>query len=378
MKLVYATDFDSKNIHNWSGLGVYYGKMLKQAGFDMSSLSDLNLPNPLFHFLKRHYTKRVWEKTYSPRFNTAVSKNYAKIIHKEIKAGTHILSPNTVILANLKKDLKTILYADATLKSLLRFYPEYSRFTKACLEDGKQIDQQAIDNSDLLIYTSEWAANSAINDYNANPSKIFIVPFGANLDYTPDSNEAKDIIKKREIHTHVNLLFLGVDWERKGGKYALEVTDTLNKSGIPAKLHIAGIKHLPPNLNRHYIINHGYISKATEAGQKKLSSIIADSHFLILPSMADCTPVSFSEANAFGVPCLVSDVGGHKSIIENGVNGMVNQHANFVENSVSYIQKLRGSDNDYQQLCFNSYEKYRTELNWKTTGEKISKLIESI
>lgn len=378
MKLVYATDFDSKNILNWSGLGVYYGKMLSQAGFDMSYLSDLNLPNPIFHFLKRHYTKRVWEKTYSPRFNIAVSKNYARIIHKKVKVGTHILSPNTVILANLNKGLKTILYADATLVSLQKFYPDYSRFTKACLEDGKQIDQQAIDNSDLLIYTSKWAANSAIYDYNADPSKIFIVPFGANLDYTPDTEEAKQIIKKREIHTHVNLLFLGVDWERKGGDYALKVTDSLNEAGIPTTLHIAGIKHLPSNLNRQYIINHGYVSKATAAGQKELSAIIADSNFLILPSMADCTPVSFSEANAFGVPCLVSDVGGHKSIIENGVNGMVNQHDDFVENSVNYIAALRESDSAYQQLCFTSYEKYRTELNWKTTGDKISKLIKSI
>ncbi|MEP6583936.1 MAG: glycosyltransferase family 4 protein [Ginsengibacter sp.] len=378
MKLVYATDFDSKNIHNWSGLGVYYGKMLDQAGFDMSRLSDLSLPNPLFHFLKKHYTKRIWEKTYSPRFNTSVSQNYAKIIHKEVKPGTPILSPNTVILAHLNKNLKTILYADATLEALLKFYPEYSRFTKACLADGKQIDQQAIDNSNLLIYTSKWAANSAINDYNADPSKIFIVPFGANLDYTPSTEEVSQIIKKRDINSHVNLLFLGVDWERKGGQYALNVTETLNRSGIPATLHIAGIKHLPSNLNKQHIINHGYISKATAAGQKELSAVIADSNFLILPSLADCTPVSFSEANAFGVPCLVSNVGGHVSIIENGVNGMVSQHVDFVENSVKYITELRESNNAYQRLCFDSYERYRTELNWKTSGEKISKLIESI
>ncbi len=378
MKLVYATDFDSKNIHNWSGLGVYYGKMLSQAGFEMDYLSDLALPNPLFHFIKRHYTKRIWEKTYSPRFNAGVSENYAKIIHSKVKAGTHVFSPNTVILANLHKSLKTILYADATLESLLKFYTKYSRFTKACLDDGKQIDQQAIDNSDILIYTSAWAANSAIKDYNADPSKIFIVPFGANLDYIPGTDEAKQIINKREIYTHINLLFLGVDWERKGGEYALKVTDTLNEAGIPATLHIAGIKHLPPNVKSHHIVDHGYISKATAEGQKRLSAVIANSNFLILPSMADCTPVSFSEANAFGVPCLVSNVGGHTSIIQNGVNGLVNNHNDFVENSVNYILALRESDNAYKELCFSSYEKYRTELNWKTSGEKISKLIKSI
>lgn len=378
MKLVYATDFDSKNIHNWSGLGVYYGKMLSQAGFEMDYLSDLALPNPLFHFIKRHYNKRVWEKIYSPRFNYAVSKNYAQIIQGKVKKGSHIISPNTVVLANLNKDFKTILYADATLQSLLKFYPEYSKFTKACLKEGQQIDQQAISNSDLLIYTSKWAANSAIEHYHADPKKIFIVPFGANLDFTPNKAEAKDIIIKREIESHVNLLFLGVDWVRKGGEYALEVTNILNKSGVPATLHIAGIKHLPPAIKKDFIVNHGYISKATSEGQKKLSNLIANSNFLILPSLADCTPVSFSEANAFGVPCIVSNVGGHTSVIENEINGIVYPHAEFVKNAVDYILKLRSSNSAYHDLCYSSYEKYMNELNWKTIGDKISKLIKSI
>lgn len=375
MKLVYATDFDSKNIHNWSGLGVYYGKMLSQAGFDMDYLSDLALPNPLFHFIKTHYNKRVWEKIYSPRFNKSVSKNYANIIQGKVKKGSYIISPNTVVLANLGKSYKTILYADATLQALREFYPEYSKFTKACLEEGDEIDQLAITNSDLLIYTSQWAANSAINYYNADPKKIFIVPFGANLDFTPNVAEAKEIIIKREINSHVNLLFLGVDWERKGGDYALEVAQKLNDKGIRATLHIAGIKHLPHNIKRDFIVNHGYISKATAEGQKRLSNLIASSNFLILPSLADCTPVSFSEANAFGVPCIVSNVGGHTSVITNEVNGVVYSHADFAQKSVDYILKLRDSNRAYHDLCYSSYDKYATELNWKSIGEKISNLI---
>ncbi|MEP7230439.1 MAG: glycosyltransferase family 4 protein [Ginsengibacter sp.] len=378
MKLVYATDFDSKNIHNWSGLGVYYGKMLSQAGFEMDYLSDLALPNPLFHFIMKHYNKRMWEKIYSPRFNKAVSKNYAQIIEGRVKQGSHIISPNTVVLANLKKSFKTILYADATLQSLLKFYPEYSKFTKACLEDGDEIDQLAIANSDLLIYTSKWAANSAINDYNADPKKVFVLPFGANLDFTPNPTEAKDMIIKREIESHINLLFLGVDWARKGGEYALRVTENLNAAGVPTTLHIAGIKHLPSTVKSNFIVDHGYISKANTEGQKKLSNLIAKSNFLILPSLADCTPVSFSEANAFGVPCLASNVGGHKSVIEDGINGMVYSHAEFIKNSVDYILNLKESNIEYHKLCYSSFDKYVTELNWKTIGEKISKLIKSI
>ncbi len=110
----------------------------------------------------------------------------------------------------------------------------------------------------------------------------------------------------------------------------------------------------------------------------KLGKLIFKSDFLILPSLADCTPVVFSEANAFGVPCLASQVGGHTSIIKDGINGKTFQHPNFVENSVKYISDLVQCKNCYEDLCFSSYNQYLNELNWKSTGTKIFKLINSI
>ncbi len=378
MKLVYATDFDSNNVHNWSGLGVYYGKMLEQAGFNVDYINNIVLPDRLMHKMKQHFMKSIMYKSYSPRFNNAVSKYYAQIIHSKLGNATHILSPNTIILANLKTDIKKILFADATFDSLLNFYPEFSRFTKTCLFEGRQIDQEATTNADMLIYTSQWAADSAIKHYNADPKKIFIVPFGANLDYTPGFAEVTSHIRKRTIGKKLNLLLLGVDWNRKGGKYALAVTEKLNQLGIKATLHILGIKNLPKNLKTEYIINHGYISKATLEGQEKLSKIIAESSFLLGPSLADCTPVAFSEANAFGVPCLVSNIGGHRYIIKNDINGKVFSHSDYVDSAVNYISNLVQSETAYADLCFSSYHEYATELNWKSTGEKIYKLVSSI
>lgn len=378
MKLVYATDFDAANIHNWSGLGVYYGKMLAQAGFDVEYFNNIKLPNPFLHYLKTHLVKQIMGKTYLPRFNISVSKYYAKVIESKISNGSYILSPNTVILANLKNKYKKILYADATLESLKKSYPEYSRFTKKCLEEGKILDKQAIDSSDLLIYTSQWAADSAINDYNADPEKIAIVPFGANLEFVPGTDEVQAIIKKRVPNKSINLLFLGVDWRRKGGDNALLVTDELNRLGIAATLHIVGIKKLPQYAIKEHVINHGYISKATAEGQKALSRLIAESNFLILPSLADCTPVAFSEANAFGVPCIASDVGGHSSIIKNDINGRVFSSDDFVKDSVNYILKLIESENDYRSICFSSHDMYLSKLNWKSVGNRIAELIKLI
>lgn len=378
MKIIYATDINAANIHNWSGLGCYYEKMLEQAGCDVTVIDKSDLPHPFFYKLKKHLIKNLQHKLYSPRFSVAVSKHYAKCIHGKVVSGSSILSPNTAVLAYLKKDLKKILYADATFDSLLHLYPKYRAFTPQCLSEGQVIDQEAIANSNLLIYTSQWAADSAINYYGADPAKVFIVPFGANLDRLPSFEEVKSCITDRVRNSHINLLFLGIDWVRKGGDYALQVVTRLNEAGFPATLHIVGATNLPQNINPQFMVNHKYISKAIVEGQRQISALLESSHFLLLPTLADCTPVACSEANAFGVPCLTSDVGGLKSIIKNGINGHTFPHQNFVADTVQYIISLMESKSTYRELCCSSYHIYATELNWKSVGRKIVQLIKGL
>lgn len=52
------------------------------------------------------------------------------------------------------------------------------------------------------MYSSEWAANSAIIDYDADESKVNVVPFGANIGEIPTK---KAILEKKK--SNCNLLF---------------------------------------------------------------------------------------------------------------------------------------------------------------------------
>jgi glycosyltransferase involved in cell wall biosynthesis len=380
MNLVYATVFDSNDIRNWSGLGVYYGKMLRQAGFKeltCVSLDQKSFPVKVVQLLKTKLDGYRGRKV-NPIYTLRQSEEFAQVVNKRLGKGTHLLSPNTVLLATPKNGIKKILYTDSTLDNLLNFYSNYFSLSEEAVSEAQQIEQQAIESSDLLIYTSKWAADAAINKYKADPKKVFIVPFGANINCAPAPGEIKAIIEKRDIKRHVNLLLLGIDWDRKGGDYAVQVAQKLNALNIPTTLHLAGLPSLPPGLDKTNIVDHGFISKSSAKKEMRLCKLIAQCDFLMLPSMADCTPVAFSEANAFGVPCLASRVGGHDSIIKDGVNGKTFLHADFVDNSVAYIRSLVEQEKTYKELCYSSYKEYQDELNWRVTGEKIAKLIKSI
>ncbi len=263
MELAYATSFNSEDIRNWSGLGVYYEKMLRASGF--ADLNCLNLhKKPLFNgtisLCKKKIFSNLLGHEVSPIFNISQSKTFAKIIENKIGKGTHILSPNTVILAHLKKDLKKILYTDSTLDNLLHFYSNYCNLLHEAVLEAQESEHLTIENSDLLIYTSQWAADSAIKNYKADAKKVFIVPFGANLGFTPSYEELKSIVGKKNITKHINLLFIGVEWKRKGGEYAIQVTRKLNQMGISTTLHIAGIRNLASYVDEKFVVDHGFIS----------------------------------------------------------------------------------------------------------------------
>lgn len=377
MDIVYATDINAANIHNWSGLAWYYRTMLEEAGCQVTTIDKANMPYPIPFKIKTKLLNNVFHRQYSARFSVPVSKYYARRIHETVPAGSVILSPNTVVLAYLKKNLKRVLYADATFNSLLHLYPKYSRYTPQCLREGEEIDRQAVANADLLIYTSQWAADSAINHYGADPRKVFQVPFGANLDQLPSAEEVRRSLRARMQSKHINLLFLGIDWYRKGGDYALQTVTKLNELGFPATLHIVGVVNLPENFNHPYVVNHGFISKATAEGQQQIAKLLSASHFLLLPTLADCTPVACSEASAFGVPCITSDVGGLTSVVQNDVNGHTFPLSRFVADAVPYIIGQMESETDYSDLSLASYNRYITELNWKSVGKKIVQLIKT-
>ena len=74
MLVNYATVFDARNIHYWSGLGYYLGKMLEQQGHSVNYLNDLQLKNHFIYNLNESLFLQVLDRNYSPNFDTRVAE----------------------------------------------------------------------------------------------------------------------------------------------------------------------------------------------------------------------------------------------------------------------------------------------------------------
>ncbi len=380
MNISYITTFDANEIKSFSGIGYYISKALKNQGYNLDiigNLDDNNRNNKLIH-LKSIYYNKIIRKKFLINRDQAVVKSYAKSILRCLKPNTDLIfSVGTIPIALLNPSKPTVFYADACFAGMINFYESYSNLCNETIKSGNLLEQKALDIVSLAIYSSDWAAETAIKSYNINPQKVKVVPFGANLEEEKKYNEIKSIIASRST-TECHLLFLGKDWKRKGGDMALKIALKLNEIGLKTTLHIAGVKEVALKNIPPCVISYGFINKATPEGKKLIENLLSKSHFLILPTRADCTPVVYSEASSFGLPCISTNVGGIPTIIKDNVNGKLFSLEDNEDAYVNYIQKTFCNISLYKQLCYNSFNEYEQRLNWKVAGTSIKSLINNL
>jgi glycosyltransferase involved in cell wall biosynthesis len=283
-----------------------------------------------------------------------------------------IFSPGTIPISYLCTKKPLVFWTDATFAGMVNFYPAYSNLCAETIKNGNNAEQLALSKCRIAIYTSDWAANSAIMNYNVDPAKVKVVPFGANIDTNRSSQDINLIVRNKKFDI-CRLLFVGVEWQRKGGDFAVAVADLLNKRGRKTELHVVGCN--PQGKVPGFVIQHGFVSKKTEEGKSLLNKLMSDSHFLILPSLADCVPVVFAEASSFGLPCLASRVGGIPTAVQDGKNGHTFSLDDKPEKYCECIEDLMSSTQKYGMLAQSSFKEYSERLTWSTAGSKLASLI---
>ncbi|MXV52117.1 glycosyltransferase [Pedobacter sp. HMF7647] len=377
MKISYVTTYDAKDVHSWSGTGYNIAKSLEDKGVEIDYVGELRRKLGPSTLLRRTLYNALGKKYRFDR-DVRIARHYAEQAEERINRNSQVLfSPGVNALAFIKSNKPKVFYTDATFASMINFYEGFTNMSAENIRNGHLIEQTAIDSAALAIFSSDWAAQSAINDYNADPAKVKVVPFGANIVCNRTLDDIKIIVGNRS-ETVCNLLFLGVEWDRKGGDMAMDVARLLNERGLKTILHITGIKELPFENVHDFVVNHGFISKATEEGQKKIDKLLAESHFLILPSKADCTPIVYAEVNSFGLPCITTNVGGITSLVTDDVNGKTFGLNESAASYADYIAQKFFNGQTYKDLCYSSFNEYETRLNWKKTGELLFGLMKEV
>ncbi|MBD2312768.1 glycosyltransferase family 4 protein [Desertifilum sp. FACHB-1129] len=387
MRLAYLTTYDIFNRNTWSknntGLnstGYYLANHLKQQSVDIDYIGPLEKKTSIVTRLKWSFYRKLKQKDYYRWAEPLILKDYAKKASKKIAQfdSDIIFCPeNAVPIAYLESDKPIVLYTDSTLAGLIGFYPWLDNICEETKKNIYHLEKLALERCQLVVFPSDWAAQTAINVYQISPKKIKIVPWGATVECDRTFEDIDKMIQNRP-NLPCKLLFLGVDWVRKGGDIALQVAKQLNQSGLATELTIVGC-HPPASSNLPDFVNClGFLKRNTELEKQQFNQLLANTHFLILPSRAEAYGLVFCEANSFATPCLATNVGGIPGVIRDDYNGKTFSLDASVSDYCQYIANLMSNYEEYQQLAFKSYAEYQSRLNWTVTSQKIQELLEGL
>ena len=385
MKLAYVTTYNSQilgkqGLNEWSGTGYHIAQSLENQSLPIEYLGPLK--NIFFWKaigkLKRHYYQ-LYRQKYIKVTEPLILRSYASQVAEKLSKidADIVFSAMVDPIAYLECKQPIVFWADATFANLIDFYPLYSNLCQESIDNGHLMERLALKKAKLAIYSSQWAAQTAIDYYQADPNKVKVVPFGANIKTNKIITEIKDSIESRPSN-QCKLLFLAVDWLRKGGNVALEVARELNNQGLNTELTVVGCQ---PNLDEplpNFVKALGFINKSNQEGKKKIDRLIATSHFLIMPSIADCSPIVLCESNSLGTPCLATKVGGIPTIIRDDVNGRLFETTANVQEYCDYIIQLFSNYKHYKNLSLSSFNEYQSRLNWSIAGKSVRELLMTI
>lgn len=380
MKIAYVTTYDSSYPGNWSGTGYYIRKALEKQDVSLNPIGPLERRIGLWNRVKEKCARYLLGKVHMHNREPSVQEGYGRQVEERLRSDVDVIfSPGTIPVSSVAVDIPVVFWTDATFSGITSLYPAYKNLDQSTIENGHAMEQRALNRCSLALYSSEWAARTARQEYDVEPSKVKVVPFGANLEVScPRGHDDIDQFLRRRRGERCRLLFVGKDWERKGGDTALKVARILNQRGTSTELVVVGCEPELTVEEEEYVSCMGVIDKSNASGRKRLRELFVSSDFLLLPTRAECFGIVFAEASAHGLPSLATDVGGVPTALRDERNGFTLPVEADPEAYADLVETYWRSPEDYERLSHSAFDEYWNRLNWETAATEVTTLLRSL
>ena len=200
-KIVFITNSNITDMFSWSITSRTLPLCLEKQGYKIEIIDDLFTKNSFFDKVNNKISKHIYKKNFQFERQPYVIRNYAKQINERLKKidCDLIFSLGTLPVAFLDTKKPIVFWTDANFAGMINYYPGFDNLSSRTIKNGNFVEQSALDKCKLAIYSSEWAAETAIKYYNVDSSKIKVVMQGANLDSERSELEIEKIIEPVHI-----------------------------------------------------------------------------------------------------------------------------------------------------------------------------------
>ena len=378
--LLLTTVEDPYSMNAWSGipysLRVALEKKVEHLSVFKPGRPKRNPPDVLKRLLYGQDKYPLW-------MTKAALKQNAKEVSSEIAKTKPdaLLSISSQCVAYLNRpSVPAFMFSDSPWLAFQQAYEPWSG--RAMRRNAYAQDEaKAARRLDGLIFGSQWACAEAQRLYfvpgESLAGKLHVVPLGANSTPAVNREEILACVDKRSADS-IQLLHVGRDWERKGGEMAVEAARLLHSGGHPVRLHVVGcLPDLPASYTSPdgFVTLHGFLDRAKAEDNATLSRLFLESHFLIVPTTAECYGIVFAEAQAHALPPISRSVHALPSVVLDRETGILIDKDAPASAYVERILEVYSDRSAYRAMAIRARDRYEQALNWDATAGEIVRII---
>ncbi len=170
------------------------------------------------------------------------------------------------------------------------------------------LEYEIYDNAAKVFTRSTNVRMSVIQDYGSPEEKVVRVYAGSNV--AVPSSLRLDI----ERYAAKRILFVGIDWQRKGGPDLIAAFKRIQSRHPDATLTVVGchVADLPENCR-----------SVGRVPLEELPGYFTEASIFCMPTKLEPFGIVYVEAMNYALPVVGTNVGGVSDMIEPGVNGML-------------------------------------------------------
>ena len=245
------------------------------------------------------------------------------------------------------RKIPSVVSLDATplqYDSMGALYGHASDEPKPVAKLKRTINCRAFAAARQLVTWSEWA-KEGLSQYNVPADKVTVIPPGIDTQRWDFSAERNSLPNK--MYGGKNLLFVGGDFERKGGKVLLEAFAALPQS-LDAHLHIVTKSENAGDGLPNVTVYRGLTANSTE-----LRRLFAQADLFVFPTQGDCLPLAILEALAAGLPIITTNIGALPEAVSDGASGKIVPVGN-ASSLADAVRDLMGNDTKRREMAVHA------------------------
>jgi glycosyltransferase involved in cell wall biosynthesis len=364
---------DPFNRRAWSGICYFlFTEMQRQGRLHRAFGAEVGGTKRLWLLAKNlHPSRAVWRQSYymDVGYRSALTREITGRLTDEDYQHTLFQIGAMFNMAQGVKDAgrssRCLSYHDGNLALALRS-PVFPKGIPARVVDrALQYEKSVYQSMHCVLTMSEYLRQSFLHDFDVPPERVVTIGGGINQESLPPPAPNK-------AYDRPEILFVGVEFARKGGWNLLAAFKAVVQRFPQAQLHLVGPRELtiPPDQQKG-VTYHGYLSKAEAAGAQKLAQLYARCSLFVMPSLYEPFGIAPLEAMSHGIPCIVTGDWALREMVEPGVTGEW-VGAGSVEDLVEQIGSCLSDPGRLQRMGVAGRERVLQRYTWEKVVQRLA------